>query len=98
MIRRGAGRGNRPFAVRDTDRDAGTISCSRGVIAGVVCRVRSISNSPSEIGRRKRRRPALPGLTNQTPSRSRIFGACEWPDTTTRTPVVNGSIAMSPMS
>ena len=38
----------------------------------------------AEIGRRKRRGPALPGLTYSTPSRSSTDGRCECPETTTR--------------
>jgi len=40
----------------------------------------SISSSPAEIGRLKRRFPALPGFTYSTPSRSTLAGLCEWPD------------------
>ena len=41
---------------------------------------------PTAIGRVKRRGPALPGLTNSTPSFSRCWGLWEWPEITAQKP------------
>src|SRR5262249_40222417 len=60
-----------------------------------VTRAPSTTMWPTEIGRRNRRGPALPGLKKSTPSRSSERGWWLWPAITAENPAARGSRSSS---